>query len=346
MARNVMLFPSEVPQRVPTDKLTDSSIDDYVAFLAEVFPETSLDVIIQYLLQYRNVEETLTHLRSFEQVKESFDLEQNIFDTITELFPECDPDFLLCLMASNSGLDLYELCDLIIQQLNAVDRKPIPSSHRRKKFTSITPSTTFVAKDNSVITELSFREALDSQPKSPHGRRSSDSSDNARREPFKYDFGVDPPEESAEHFRILIDSLFEERSNLYIKAAKAFAQSNLHGRSAASYYSQQARNLTTDIEEYRKLAAYATFLVYNPDPYSYQLDLHGLSVAEALPLTSAFLKHHLRDTNRYNQVVIVTGSGRRSKNGIRLRPEVYHLLKTQNWRFNFDSLCLFIVFRK
>lgn len=336
-----MLFPSK-DQQVDLEKLTDSSIDDQIAFLAEVFPETSLELITKYLLQYRNVEQALSHLRSFEEVKGAIP-EESYFEVVLDLFPECDPDFILSLIAAHDGLELSELCDAVIQQLNTAESRPCSGSQRKRKFIPVSQMD-FQPKDRLLIPNFTYKEALNAHSKSPIILHSHNIND--RRAPFKYYFGADPSQESAEYYRSLIDSLFEERNSLYVKAAKAFSHSGFQGKSAASFYSGLARDLTTEIEVYSKLAAHATFLGFNPDPYSNQIDLHGLSVAEALPITSAFLKHHLRDTDKYEHVVIITGSGRRSKNGVRLRPEVYHMLKSQNWRFNFDSLCLFKVFRK
>ena len=341
--REFLMFPSQSKQEVDLDRLNDDTIDDYVAFLAEVFPETNLEVITKYLLQYKNVEDALIHLKSFVKSKDSISEDSN-FDAIIHLFPECDPDFILGLLASSPESDLFELCDDIIQQLIAIDSKSsIPHQNRRKfRPVSLDQSKT---KDNAPISNLSFMEALNTTNEA-FEYCAPIRNDSLHRAPVKYDFGVDPPTESAEYYRLLMEGLYDERDELYRKAANAYAQSGLHGKSAASYYSQQARNMLKDIETYKKLAVHATFLAHNADLYSNQLDLHGLAVSEALPIASSFLKHHLREHDRYKQVFIVTGSGRRSQNGVRLRPEVYHLLKSQNWRFNFDSLCLFVVFRK
>ena len=161
-----------------------------------------------------------------------------------------------------------------------------------------------------------------------------------------FDFGCENPDRDHSYYREMVEELNAERSGLFEKAAKSFLFGKLEGSSSAAYYSQQARNINAEIKKYKALAAYATFCFYNSDPFSNKLDLHGLTVQEALPISSAFLKHHLLDFGVFKQVFIITGRGARSKNGIRLKPAIYHLLSGQNWIFNLENESMFVIYRK
>jgi hypothetical protein len=326
------------------DKVNDSNFDDYLAFLCEAFENLDIDIITLYLLKSNDVTDALNGLKTFVLEKESL-LSENApkLDGLRELFPECEPDYLSSFICAHQVLNLFELSDLLVEQLVGLTPKP----KQKHKFI---PLKDFVMKanlsDNS--SQLCYNKSLfynNDYSTNIHSSQFSRNSSTPSRFPFEFDFGCEKPEESHEYYRGLVDELNIERNELFEKAARAFSLSNLEGYSSAAFYSQKARAINADIKKYKALAALTTFSHYNPDPFSSILDLHGLTVNEALPLVSAFIKHHLVDL-KVREVFLITGRGVRSKNGIRLKPAVYHLLKEQKWPFNLENESTFVVYKK
>jgi Smr domain/Domain of unknown function (DUF1771) len=318
-------------------KVDDSNFDDCVAFLCEVFENLDVDTITLYLLKSKDVTEALNRLKSFVIEKESQLIGNGPkVDGLQDLFPECEPDYIYSFISAHQDLDLFELSDLMVKQLVSIRPKP----KQKPKFIPLKdfePSQSDIS-DN--YEQSSFNRSTQFSINN-HPQKISRSSNF----PFIFDFGCEKPEETYEYYRSLVDELNIERSELFEKAAKAFTLSNLEGYSSAAFYSQKARDINAEIKNFKALAASAAFSHNNTDPFSNKLDLHGLTVQEALPLTSAFLQHHLIDYNS-KEALIITGRGARSKNGIRLKPAIYHLLKDQHWVFNLKNDSTFVVYRK
>jgi hypothetical protein len=324
------------------EKVNDSNFDDYLAFLCEAFENLDIDIITLYLLKSYDITDALLGLKTFVLEKESL-LTENApkLEGLRELFPECEPDYLSSFVCAHQDLNLFELSDLLVEQLVSLTPKP----KQKHKFVPL--------KDFELISNLSGNSKQLCYNKSlfyndDHSTKIHSFSLNSlspSKFPFEFDFGCEKPEETHEYYRGLVDELSIERNELFEKAARAFSLSNLEGYSSAAFYSQKARTINVDIKKYKALAAYTTFSHYNPDPFSNVLDLHGLTVNEALPLASAFIKHHLSDL-KIREVFLITGRGVRSKNGIRLKPAIYHLLKEQKWFFNLKNESTFVVYKK
>lgn len=322
------------------EKVDDSNFDDYLAFLCEAFENLDIDTITLYLLKSRDITDALHRLKSFVIETESGPIENTPkLDGLRELFPECEPDYLSSFVSAHDNLDLFELSNLLVEQLVGLTQKPKgkPKYISMKNFEPL-KSNTFADAEQNIPLRYDASYLIRNFP----SRFTPKSSSSI---PFIFDFGCEKPEETHEYYRSLVDDLNIERNELFEKAARSYSHGNLEGYSSASYYSQKARAINAEIKKYKSLAAHATFSYYNHDPISNKLDLHGLTVQEATPLAAAFLKHHLIEL-KAREVYLITGRGARSKNGIKLKPAIYHMLKDQNWFFNLKNESTFVVYKK
>lgn len=172
------------------------------------------------------------------------------------------------------------------------------------------------------------------------------------RRPFEFDFGevYDASLTDVEELRSIAHGLYEQRRLLYHRAAEAFARGQLTGRFTASYYSQEARSLEPTLSRIFAQIATINFGRNNPDLLKASLDLHGLTTAQACAVTSAFLKHHgcvpdgpsARPTVQC--VVIVSGAGRHSVKGGRLKPAIEAQLRSFGCVFDVEN-GLFRIYR-
>ena len=64
------------------------------------------------------------------------------------------------------------------------------------------------------------------------------------------------------------------------------------------------------------------------------IDLHGLSVAQACAVTTAFLRHHSKTSK---MVKLVTGVGRHSEGIGKLRPAIEALIKSMGLSYDSDD---------
>ena len=76
------------------------------------------------------------------------------------------------------------------------------------------------------------------------------------------------------------------------------------------------------------------FKTLNPDPTSLVMDLHGLNVSQACAVSSAFIRFHSRTAR---MIKLVTGRGRHSEGGGRLRPAIEGLIKSMGLHYASES---------
>lgn len=87
----------------------------------------------------------------------------------------------------------------------------------------------------------------------------------------------------------------------------------------------------------------------NGDPSSKSLDLHHLTLDEAIPIMDAWLEHHVGDKIKLPEPLkVITGAGKHSpvETGPRLRPAVWRRLGFSHYVFNYDGHAVFTVFGK
>lgn len=165
------------------------------------------------------------------------------------------------------------------------------------------------------------------------------------RRPFAFDFGeiYNDKLTDVEELRSIAHGVHEQRRLLYHRAAEAFARGQLTGRFTASYYSQEARSLEPILARIFAQIATINFSKNNPDLLNASLDLHGLTIAQACAVASAFLKHHgcvperplARPTMQF--VIIVSGAGKHSDRGGRLKPAIEAQLRSFGCVFGVEN---------
>lgn len=321
-------------------KIHDDNFDDALAFLIELFPDTDVDIVTKILVDCRNLEDSINQLSNFLIVEEEIDSEnKNLAEEMVKLFPECDTSFIYSFVGANARMDLCLMVDELIMQLASYSNSP-----SKRKYQPLEERTESQSLRGKIDPKLSFKDALTEGTDAP--RNTSREEAIKIYKPFSLSNGCEGPLYDGRHYREIVAELAQRKSELYAKASRAFQAKGLEGKTSAAFYSEQARAINPQIEYYSTLAVHAIFKENNPDAYSNAIDLHHLTISEAISILSSYLYHHFEDQQRYKRIYIVTGSGRRSKNGIRLRPAVYHFLTSNSWRFNFDSLSVFEVFNE
>ena len=76
------------------------------------------------------------------------------------------------------------------------------------------------------------------------------------------------------------------------------------------------------------------FKALNPDPTSLVMDLHGLNVSQACAVTSAFIRFHSKTAR---MIKLITGMGRHSEGGGRLRPAIEGLIKSMGLHYESEN---------
>ncbi|KAK6354850.1 hypothetical protein TWF696_003982 [Orbilia brochopaga] len=127
------------------------------------------------------------------------------------------------------------------------------------------------------------------------------------------------------------------RSEAYDKASAAYRRSksdHLMG-AVATYYAEEGKSHDTRLKAYNDMAAEA-LVAENSSEYT--LDLHGVTVAQALKITnervtSWWVRTNSTDDKALTPFHIITGIGSHSKNGeSRIGPAVSKMLLKGNWK--------------
>ncbi|KAJ6261308.1 hypothetical protein Dda_3977 [Drechslerella dactyloides] len=127
------------------------------------------------------------------------------------------------------------------------------------------------------------------------------------------------------------------RSEAYNKASAAYRRSksdHLMG-AVATYYAEEGKTHDTRLKAYSDMAAEA-LVAENSSEYT--LDLHGVTVAQALKITnervtSWWVRTNSTDDKALTPFHIITGIGSHSKNGeSRIGPAVSKMLMKGNWK--------------
>ncbi|KAJ9068593.1 hypothetical protein DSO57_1027084 [Entomophthora muscae] len=159
---------------------------------------------------------------------------------------------------------------------------------------------------------------------------------------FKYEI---PNTGDYNKMRKQVALLKEARQRAFHQAAQAYRQRHTCGQSAAAaFYSSEGREISSRIA---KLHASTAQAFAQSSSSKYQIDLHGLTVAEAAPLVAESVDAwYARETTgiqsgrlkKLTPFVIITGAGKHSTNGVsRMKPMVTSLLKRHGWKHEVKS---------
>ncbi|TPX56920.1 hypothetical protein PhCBS80983_g04185 [Powellomyces hirtus] len=139
-------------------------------------------------------------------------------------------------------------------------------------------------------------------------------------------------------YRQLAHEYREQRNDRFRRAAAAFQKGDLTGRGSAAYYSEEGRELTSQMARWNNMAA-STVIQRNQarlqnDPYT--IDLHELTVQEAIKYVDEAVNNwYSRDgakSKPRKPLKIITGAGQHSSFGVRkLYPAVIKSLKGKGW---------------
>jgi len=198
----------------------------------------------------------------------------------------------------------------------SVDVWKVYANDLSQEFTSASSSTTMVAQRHSPASStLPWRTA-------------SSYSAMTRRQ-------KDDEEESPKLLRQKALEFAEKRAEAYHKAAASFRSGK--GESA-SFYAEQAKEFDRMVKHWNSVAAKAILKRQNKNMDTrYCVDLHGLSVAEAVHVALEAANTWYTRVGHISQIMkpleLITGQGRHSTNGrSRLYPAVLGALRRKQWR--------------
>jgi len=331
--------------------------DELLSFLMECFPEAPFEVLSEASNHSSTREEAIDYVLAMtinnELTEEPGDIDvvddpdQTLLAQLVEVFPDVSMATLNGFVnrkGENEGLE--ELIDEVMVSESAFLCEPeadaswniVKLKPRRMDF------------DQLGFISSQTQPSLTTQP---------------RKGPFVYSKFCElevPPvyDMDVDDLRDEIGDLLKERKELMRKASQEFARGGLTGTQSAGYFSAQAQKLKAQIDQLKLEASFRIFLrkysghffvsvvldvCSNPDPYSRTLDLHHLTLDEAIPLMDAFLDHHVNDDQSL-PVQIITGAGRHSNPGVgpRIRPSVWRRLGFSNYRFSYDGHAIFTVY--
>lgn len=323
----------------------DDQVDHMCAMLSELLPDEPDAVILDAILRTKSVMAAFDLIASgkiWRTLESSID--PHLIHDLCSLFPSIDRCSIvnICHLFGNQTRD--EIINIIISQFEFGQSKVQRCSLAKLECGRCRPS----CKDTQISSSLSFVEAASSTLAVNPCDHQNVKSSHENGLPFEFDFGVENPDNPAEDpsfYRQAVQDLISRRGNKFERAAEAFQRGGLTGRAYASYLASDGHDLTPSIEALSAMAALATLRRNNPNlAFSKDLDLHGLTVRESQSLVIAFIRHHLVLGNA-KSVRIITGHGRGSVNGARLRPSVMALLRNSPWSFSFDNFAIFTIFR-
>ena len=132
--------------------------------------------------------------------------------------------------------------------------------------------------------------------------------------------------------RNLVALIARERGQLFDQARTYFKQGSLTGRSAASFYAEKARELTLKINQLNNLASQSQIKLNATNQSNDQLDLHGLTVNEAIDYIKTWSQGKSRVDGWFK---IITGAGNNSEGRkAKLLPAVTNYIKKIGWKID------------
>ena len=144
-----------------------------------------------------------------------------------------------------------------------------------------------------------------------------------------------------------IQLLKQKRSESYQKAARAYKAKQ---GGVAAYYSEEGRNLTEQIAVLEEQLRYNNFVEANQGKNNHSIDLHGLTVQEALQQLEWFIdekRNALRYSKQLERMKLEVITGRGTKTRAKIKPAVVAYFKRNELQFSEANAGSFdIVIRK
>lgn len=287
---------------------------------------------------------------------------QSLLAQLIEVFPELPIEDLSAIVDARTGdQSLEDLIDDVIVQHGAYEAEPETEGMSWAEMVKSRPARRKQVQDTASGWQFSFK--TDSYQVEQEEREFQ-----RKNGPFVYklfaelerpaEHDMDPVERRQE-----ICELLALRKEYYAKATDYFNQGGLTGTQSSQFYAEKGRRLETEIERLKIESSYRIYLkkypayditiistfCSNPEPYSRRLDLHFLTVDEAIPILDAFLEHHIGDEETIRSPVqVITGAGNHSLPtvGPKLRPAVWRRLSFSSYRFSYDGHAVFTVYGK
>lgn len=316
----------------------ENKIDLMVAILSDMLPDVHVEKLVNAVLITGSVEAAYDFIVDNEQTEAIMsNIDGALIEELECLFPSVEKKYLANICSAFENASIEELIDTIIVQLTA------------RKKSSLAQSSPSPGSKHQLVTDATFSKMVRSKSCLAQSALGFRTGKSIKHGGFMYDFGVDDPSsvrmEDYNLYREEAQKLIESQNQYFRRAASKYHQGGLTGSGHAAYLSEEGRKLSKEIDKYNAMAALCIFRQNNPNISTLRtIDLHGLTVKEAEPLIQSYLQHHFVDGDS-NSVQIVTGYGRRSKRGARLKPAVFNLLTTSNYSFAFDNFAVFTVFR-
>lgn len=251
-------------------------------------------------------------------------IEDQKLSQLAEMFPDCDIKVLQEVIEAFPDDPVEQLADSVIAFKDHFIRTKNDLKQRKPNFHPI--SDRFKETLNILPAQCSYADAVVAQK--------INSKNKCLR--FTYDFGpkYDESITDVQLLRQIIARIQTKRRELYLRAAQAYHKSNLTGTHAASYYSMQANELGTQLSSVFAQLAQVNFDRNNPECFD-KVDLHGLTINQAMAVTAAFVKFH-GDLDECVSVQVVTGVGFHSLDGARLKPSIEKLLGNMQCAFSWE----------
>ncbi|PJF17535.1 hypothetical protein PSACC_02651 [Paramicrosporidium saccamoebae] len=166
---------------------------------------------------------------------------------------------------------------------------------------------------------------------------------------------LDNLDEDPQDLRDQALELHFERGRIIARASEAHGRGGLTGGSSAQYYASEALKAGKKIEALHKKAGYLTFIKFNDEAADDEIDLHELTVSEALSVLDIIVQNfsspgilgseRLTVGWRPKNLRLVTGAGRHSAAGPRLRPVIWQRLRELETMFRYDGIAVFVLYK-
>lgn len=335
--------------------MAEDDFDSKYALLFDSFPETDSEVIMRALCEsdgdlHNAFNWILAHNAGLED-EEFFDAYDDYAEFVSGSssgewpdevyalqmeFPTVDGDYLHQFYLLHSHLDIVELVRLLKEQLELHENTcedlttfiPVRKKARVKRqrlplSTGMSPTPTFKFVDGSRGMLTDILEIL---------LPDDDSIDLDE---------IINSEKSAEELRKEADSLLQEIRDLFNRVSRSNASSGAFSSNPiAQFYFTEVSSLKRRRDRLQLQAALRTFMEKNPnlgDPNCRIVDLHGLTVKEALKIAEYLLQRESWPLS------LVTGKGKHSQSGAKLRPAIYDFLRSRGVTFRVESSNVFII---
>lgn len=320
--------------------------DELLCFLLEMFPEAEFEILLMAVEMNSSKMEAIDYVLACQTMLEvpPPDPDQTLLAQLIDVFPDVDVGDLDEIVNKKAeSQDLEDLIDYVMINFNYQEELPeegmAPEDWSRIKKRK--PKKILI--EELSIGPRSYKEEM-ARGFRTEGRASR---------PFVYrrfaDLSPDLVEDlETQEVRDMITDTVTERKELFAKASEAFKRGGLTGTQTAGYFAERGKELQDTIEHLKLLASYKIYLHFNQDPYGLTLDLHHLTIDEAIPLMDAFLEHHIDDGAYGEPVRVITGAGLHSQKllGPRLRPAVWRRLNASSYTFKYDGHAIFTIYGK